>query len=89
MIPYEITECTIEKYNIRRVLAFTKFLILLRQKRDFEILLQSISMCGLKQRYSSKRTPRSLKLFSLFSKEILSIGDVNEGSSGRPISVQL
>jgi hypothetical protein len=34
-------------------------------------------------------TPSTLKLFSEFSNEILSIVVINKGSSGRPISVLL
>jgi hypothetical protein len=48
-----------------------------------------MSMWGLKLKYSSKYTPRSLKLLSALVKEILSIGEIKVGSSGRPISVLL
>ncbi len=54
------------------------------QKRDLEILAHTCEICSLKDRYSSIRTPNSLKLVSAPSLEILSIGIIKVGSSGWP-----
>ncbi len=74
---------------MRKDSGLTKFFTWLIQYSDFEILEHNMSMWGLKLKYSSKYTPRSLKLLSALVKEILSIGEIRAGSSGRPISVLL
>ncbi len=77
------------KYKVFRVFSSIKFFTLLMQKRDFEILEQILSMCSSKDKYSSRRTPRSLKLFVFPSLCILSIGDISKGSFKEPVSLLL
>ncbi len=72
-----------------RAFKFTKFFILFILKRDFEIFLHNWLMCESKLKYSSKYTPRLLKVFSLPALCTRSMGDTKSGSVGRPISVEL
>jgi len=51
----------VQSFNVALL---TKFLILLIQNRDFEILALTWEMWALNDKYSSIMTPRSLKLDS-------------------------
>jgi hypothetical protein len=52
------------------------------QNNDFEILAQRREIWESKDRYSSKRTPNSLKYFSWPSSYIPSLCEMSEGSTG-------
>jgi hypothetical protein len=67
-------EWIIAEYSVLRASVVMKFFSLFKQKRDLEIFAQSCEIWALKLRYSSKCTPNNLKLFSVPSLWILSIG---------------
>jgi len=89
LIQYTKWEWTMAKYSVFRVSWFTKIFILFIQNKDLEIFAHRSVIWSSKERYSSNKTPKSLKFLVSPSLWILSTGWIKSWFTGIPISLPL